>query len=609
MTDARDLKLALGTQAKDIIAQGLRIDLNERTGLALCPFHTEKTPSFSWYEEGLMFKCFGCGTTIDIFDYYTQHENMSFIQAKEKVSELTGIQIHYVKKREPLVSKATNPKDHIYKFFDSRGIKKETVDYWRIGEKKVDFAKVGEKTDIKMGIVFPCFDENDVLIHETYRSSTKQIKQNLGTEAILYGMWHINTSKTLCICEGQIDAMAIWQSGYKNVVSVPAGANNYQFLIYNLDWLHQFDDIVIWADNDDPGRKLASVIKSKFNNVRVLCCDDELKDANDMLLKSGSKSIMEFLTREPELPVGAIYLSEQSYNTGKVAEEDRIETGFKELDRHVKDIRVEEFTIVFGRDGEGKSTFISQLITHRVLHDKKTFLFSGELGLQAIQEWMYKQIVGENRSCYNKIEEKYGDEYVLKPGIVKAIQKYIGKNIIMLDRRKKLTTKELIENMKILATRNQVKFFVIDNLQSALEENASSLNSDQSNFAEDLRMFAVTHKVSVMLVAHPRKSDELDTSKKEVESGNLAKDDISGTKNMSNKAHNIISVERDFDARKFDLIVTLLKDKRTAGRKSFKYHFSKNSFRYFSAETPELVESPWKKYYQEEATLPKITPK
>jgi twinkle protein len=406
-------------------------------------------------------------------------------------------------------------------------------------------------------------------------------------------MWHINTSKTLCICEGQIDAMAIWQSGFKNVVSVAAGSNNYFFLTLNFDWINQFDDIVIWADNDDPGRKLASTIKAKFNNARVIVADGKIKDANDMLLQLGESAVFDFITREPELPNGAIYMSQQHYSCEVVPDDDRIETGFKDFDRHLKDIRVGEFTIVFGRDGEGKSTFISQLLAHRILQNRKTFLFSAELGIQAIQEWMYKQLIGNNKNCYMKVMDKYGPEFIIKRPVITAIQSYVGKTIIMLDRRKKMTTKELIETMKVLATRNNVRFFVIDNLQSALEENASSLNSDQANFAEDLRMFAITHKVSVMLVAHPRKVEELDTAKGDVESGNLAKDDISGTKNMSNKAHNIISVERDFDSRYFDLIITLLKDKRSVGRKSFKYKFSKSSYRYHNATTPQSIPTPW----------------
>jgi twinkle protein len=366
----------------------------------------------------------------------------------------------------------------------------------------------------------------------------------------------------------------------------------------NIEWLEQFTDVIVWADNDGPGEKLASVIKSKLKSVRIIKCGDHKEYANALLMKHGENSVLGFINKEPELPNNTIYFSELAYNNEDTPEEERFETGFKELDIHLEDIRTEEFTVIVGRDGEGKSTFISQMMVHRMLKDQKTFLFSAELGEQAIQDWIFKQLIGEDNSCYEKKITKYGFKYFVKKEVVEAIKKWIGNKFIMLDRREKLTCKELIERMRVLAVRNNVKLFIIDNLQSALEENASSLYSDQANFAEDLRMFSITHKVAVILVAHPRKVDELDTSKGDVESGSIKKDDISGSKNMSNKAHNVISVERDFESRYFDMIITVLKDKRTKGRKAFKYNFSKNSFRYYSDSTPEKTDQPWKEFLE-----------
>lgn len=599
MTDINYLKELLGDGAKDIIASDLSLSFN-KSGFAKCPFHSENTPSFKWYEKGHFFKCFGGCDNYDIIDHFTHHDGLSMKDAIEKLATKVGVAIERPVERKPIQKTYKTPANKVYDFFKSRGLNKETVDFWRVGTKVIDFAKPGEPSDVKLGIVFPCYDENDVLVHETYRSSTKQIKQNTGTQAILYGMWHINTTKTLCICEGQLDAMSIWQSGFKNVVSVSSGASNYNFLNFNIEWLEQFPDVIVWADNDDSGEKLASVIKSKLKNVRIIKYGEHKEDANALLMKEGEKSVLGFINKEPELPNNTVYFSGLSYSAEDVAEEDRFETGFVELDQHLEDIQTEEFTIVVGRDGEGKSTFISQLLVHRMLKEQKTFLFSAELGEQAIQDWIFKQLIGDDQSCYERKPSKYGYKYFVKKENVIAIKKWIGNKLVMLDRREKLTCDQLIDRMRILAIRNGIKLFIIDNLQSALEENASSLYSDQANFAEDLRMFAINHKVAVILVAHPRKVDELDTSKGDVDCGNIKKDDISGSKNMSNKAHNVISVERDFEERSFDMILTVLKDKRTKGRKGFKYKFSKNSFRYYSDKTTAKIDQPWKQYLEKE---------
>lgn len=601
MTDINYLKSLLGDEAKNIIASDLSLEFN-KSGFSKCPFHSEETASFKWYEKGHFFKCFGGCDNYDIIDHFTQHEGLPMKEAVEKLASKVGVAIERPIERKPIQKTYKSPEDKVYEFFKGRGINKETVDFWRVGTKKIDFAKQGEPKDLKLGIVFPCYDENDVLVHETYRSSTKQIKQNTGTQAILYGMWHINTTKTLCICEGQLDAMSIWQSGFKNVVSVSSGASNYTFLTANIEWLEQFTDVVVWADNDDAGEKLASVIKSKLKSVRVIKCGEHKDDANALLMKEGEEAVLRFINKEPELPNNTVYFSELAYSNEDAPEDERFETGFKELDEHLEDIRVEEFTIVVGRDGEGKSTFISQILVHRMLKEQKTFLFSAELGEQAIQDWVFKQLIGNDQDCYEKKIAKYGYKYFVKKENVSAIKKWIGTKLVMLDRREKLTCDQLIDRMRVLAIRNGIKLFIIDNLQSALEENAATLYSDQSNFAEDLRMFAINYKVAVILVAHPRKVEELDTSKGDVDSGNIKKDDISGSKNMSNKAHNVISVERDFEVRNFDMILTVLKDKRTKGRKAFKYKFSKNSFRYYSDKTPATVPQPWKKFIELEPT-------
>jgi twinkle protein len=152
-----------------------------------------------------------------------------------------------------------------------------------------------------------------------------------------------------------------------------------------------------------------------------------------------------------------------------------------------------------------------------------------------------------------------------------------------------------MKTMKTLAKRHGVKLFIIDNLQAVLHEDATSLYSDQANFVQDCADFAASHNVHVILVAHPRKVNELKVEEKEPDYGVLEKTDVSGTKGITNKAHNIVSVERDFEGVYFDMIVTNLKDKHEGNRKAFKYRFSKNTFRFYNEITPENIDRPWEK--------------
>src|SRR5438094_335615 len=60
---------------------------------ALCPFHAEKTPSFSVHREKQVFHCFGCGAGGDVFEFVKRIENVSFPEALKIVAEKFGVAV------------------------------------------------------------------------------------------------------------------------------------------------------------------------------------------------------------------------------------------------------------------------------------------------------------------------------------------------------------------------------------------------------------------------------------------------------------------------------------------------------------------------------------
>lgn len=607
IVDVKDLRSEFGDRAIEIIVNGLNIqNYNERTKKGLCPFHSEKTPSFSWDSESNQFHCFGCGKTVNIIDYYIEVEYLSFIQATDKVLEMLGKpqsdKKPYVSQRKedkeiylkPKIDKQDLPEDMV-KYFEKRKITEDTLNHWRVKKAIINFANKGQPDDYRPAIVFSCYDENNELVHESYRGSGKTFKQSYKTKSILWGQWHIDTNERLYVVEGQPDAMALWQSGIKNVVSIPSGAQNRKYLELNYDFLSQFDEIIFWIDNDEAGKTAGSNFKAKFDNVEILA-SDKYKDPNEMLIAEGEQAVYEFANRKPKLPKGIKSINQLAYGLDIISDEERIETGFYELDSHVRDWRLEQLSIIFGRDNEGKSTFVSQIIVHQLIKKNKTFLFSAELGEQGLQDWLFRQLIGNEKHCFTVRKDKYGDEFFIKPTVIKAIKKWAKDTLYVVDRKERDITKDsetLFATMKILATKFGVRLFVIDNLQSVLEENAASLYSDQSNFVENCRKFAILYKVHVILVAHPRKVDELKPDEN-TKTGNLEKNDISGSKNISNKAHNILSVERDFNGEFFDMILTNLKDKHRGIRAGYKFFFDSTTFRFYNNTTNRNVEPLWK---------------
>ncbi len=89
----------------DIIGSRIELKKAGKNWMACCPFHSEKTPSFSVNEQKQFFMCFGCGASGDAGGFLMDYEKLSFMEAMEKLSKITGIPIdHDSPGSKPIVS-------------------------------------------------------------------------------------------------------------------------------------------------------------------------------------------------------------------------------------------------------------------------------------------------------------------------------------------------------------------------------------------------------------------------------------------------------------------------------------------------------------------------
>jgi DNA primase len=79
----------------DIVSEVVNLRKRGRNFLGLCPFHNEKTPSFTVSEEKQIFHCFGCHTGGNVFKFLMEYEKISFIEAIQVLSRKLGIEIEY----------------------------------------------------------------------------------------------------------------------------------------------------------------------------------------------------------------------------------------------------------------------------------------------------------------------------------------------------------------------------------------------------------------------------------------------------------------------------------------------------------------------------------
>lgn len=105
----------------DVIGQYLRLKKRGRNFTALCPFHVEKTPSFSVSQEKQIFHCFGCGKGGNVFTFLMEHEKLSFLDAVRLLARRAGIRLE--EKRESGIAR-----EEIEKLYYAHQV---AVDYYR----------------------------------------------------------------------------------------------------------------------------------------------------------------------------------------------------------------------------------------------------------------------------------------------------------------------------------------------------------------------------------------------------------------------------------------------------------------------------------------------
>ncbi len=85
----------------DVIGKRLDLKRSGSSYKALCPFHSEKTPSFYVSPQIQRYKCFGCGASGDVIEFLEQYEGMTFVEALQKLADQAGIKLkQYTKTKD-----------------------------------------------------------------------------------------------------------------------------------------------------------------------------------------------------------------------------------------------------------------------------------------------------------------------------------------------------------------------------------------------------------------------------------------------------------------------------------------------------------------------------
>jgi DNA primase len=264
----------------EIASQYLRLKKTGKNYKALCPFHTEKTPSFVISPERQIFHCFGCGAGGNAFNLVMKLENMDFVSALKALAQKVGVKIPQsfspeeargIKERKKLyeinevaakfyeqVLKKGGEGKKAYKYLRERKLKEETINKFRLGyapdswdsllknfKTKGISLELAERVKLispsregegyydyfRKRIIFPIFDLKGRVVAfggrvlgeslPKYLNSPETSLFNKGN--LLYGLnfvqSEIRSLDQAIIVEGYMDVLTAQQEGLPNVVA------------------------------------------------------------------------------------------------------------------------------------------------------------------------------------------------------------------------------------------------------------------------------------------------------------------------------------------------------------------------------------------------------
>lgn len=384
----------------DVISESLPLKRVGRNYWGLCPFHSEKTPSFSVTREKQLFKCFGCGEGGNVITFIMKTKNLDFNEALRILADKANITLEETAENKKNYDKLElyfkmhvdaarfffkNLNDHkeIREYFYRRGITDHTIRTFGLGfalnswdsllkylkamnYKEDDIVKCGLATKNEKGkvydrfrnrMIFPVFDVRGRVIafgarvmddsKPKYLNSPETPIYNKGTH--LYGLNFARKNskeKSLIIVEGYMDCISLSQAGVKNVVaSLGTALTKIQARLLR----RSSEEVYISYDADNAGQAATvrglDILRAEGVDVKVIQIP-EGKDPDDYIRKEGLDKYLVLVKKALPLIDYKIEKAKVGLNiredAGRIAYAKRVVGILNELDPIEKDVYVQK---------------------------------------------------------------------------------------------------------------------------------------------------------------------------------------------------------------------------------------------------------------------------
>lgn len=296
----------------DVISEHIKLKRTGNNHMGLCPFHNEKSPSFSVSGQKQMYHCFGCGVGGNVFTFVMEYENYSFVEALKFLAERANITLPEQEYSEEAKKKADLKGQLLeinrqaakyffyqlksergtlaYEYLTNRKLNDETINKFGLGYSNkysndlyqylkqlgysdeilkqsglvtIDEAK-GAYDKFWNRVMFPIMDVNNRVIGFGGRVLGEGEPKYLNSpETLLFdksrNLYGLNVARTsrkhnMLICEGYMDVIALHQAGFTNAVASLGTA----FTGLQANLLKRYtSEVLLTYDSDGAGTKAA----------------------------------------------------------------------------------------------------------------------------------------------------------------------------------------------------------------------------------------------------------------------------------------------------------------------------------------------------------------
>jgi len=345
-TEEQIEKVRSGSDIVQIIGRYVNLKRSGSGYVGLCPFHSEKTPSFSVNPARQMYKCFGCGVAGSVITFVMEYENYTFPEAMQFLAEQAGIELPKTeltpeqKRQKNLRStlvqinakaaayyyaklKSSGGKQG-YDYFKNRGLSDETIMHFGLGysgqggRELYGYLKNQGYSDRELSetglfkidehgaydkfwnrVMFPIMDINNRVIgfggrvmgdaKPKYLNSPETILFNKSKNLFGLNYAKLGKRKNIILCEGYMDVIALHQAGFTNAVaSLGTAFTSEQAVILK----RYTDEVLLTYDSDAAGIKAAlraiPMLRDAGINARVIHMDP-YKDPDEFIKALGNE--------------------------------------------------------------------------------------------------------------------------------------------------------------------------------------------------------------------------------------------------------------------------------------------------------------------------------